>query len=206
MNIYHPICSQSDRDAWLAARHRFITASDAPRLLGVLPYDRRPVEEIIRGKAIGETVEDSAAMEAGRRLETVVMQWGAEVISERVGTPIVFWSWGELVASVADPWLAATPDGWAIDDEGGGIVEVKCHSQHTVKDWREGPPEYVLRQVDVQLYVTGAPRCYVVRWAWGTYPDVYAIEAADRADEIRATVEALRGVWDTVCVIREMER
>lgn len=79
-------------------------------------------------------------------------QWIVESLPERYGLKPNDW----LIRAEENEWHLATPD--ALNDDWSIIGEVKT----TGKDWATPPLRYI-RQVQWQLYVTGAEMC-VLGW------------------------------------------
>jgi hypothetical protein len=97
--------------------------------------------------------------------------------------------WQELLASTRSPWLGCTPDGRF----NGSLVEIKCISPFSASKWKQGPPAYVLAQVQTQLYVTGFETACVVMWHWGAWPQIFDVQMDHemQAEIVRET----EGVW-----------
>lgn len=93
-------------------------------------------------------VHDNAYMAFGREHE----QWIVENLPEEYGLQPNDW----LIRSEDNPWFLATPD--ALNDDWSVIGEVKT----TGKDWVTPPMRYI-RQIQWQLYVTGAEKC-ILGW------------------------------------------
>lgn len=120
------------RDEWLGARD--ITATTVAK--AATPAGFVSV-------MAGTTVEDNEFMEFGRDNEHDILR-----TAHRMGIPESDW----LIAHESNPRHQATPDGLSPDHQ--WIAEAKT----TGTDWRTIPIQY-RRQVQFQLYVTGAQRC-----------------------------------------------
>lgn len=127
-----PVASASDREAWLAARKSFLTASEVAAVLGLVPGRGK----VVRAKAGTETTaelleegpDELAQVAAGRHLERGVFEWFA------AETPHVEAEMcGSLIASPTVRGLAATPD--AVMD--GEPVEIKCVGESALANWHE---------------------------------------------------------------------
>lgn len=128
---YHSVASSADRAAWLAARKRFITASEVACVLGVGFLS--PKELAVTKKSGNETEEDDklgqlAFVAAGRHLEPGVLSWFA------AETPhLEFESNSWLLARDGGLPIAATPD--AIMD--GVPVEAKNVRFESFSNWTQ---------------------------------------------------------------------
>lgn len=140
------VARSSDRDAWLFAREQGVTATMVGR--AATPSGFR---EVIEGFTNPQPVEVNAFMQWGIDREHHV----AMVVKERFGIMPNDW----LISRDADlnRWQMATPDGLSLDHS--FIAEIKT----TGKGFGERIPIHYKRQVQWQLYVTGAERCL---FAW----------------------------------------
>lgn len=148
IHSYEPICSEDDRDTWLAARAHGIGASEVAALLGEDPYTTR--EELIalkRGEVEG--FAGNRATRMGHHLEP----WILQEYAEEHGVVAVRWAW--MLRSTITPHLYATPDG--CEEDGLVLLQVKSTSQNwkTTKKYGGSPPLHVQIQVQAELAVTG---------------------------------------------------
>lgn len=174
---------------WLE-RNEIIGASDAPRLLGLDPHVKsaKAIDQFIAR----EKTPRNAFMEAGQFLEPGVMAWASKL------NGVAMRAWQTRLVSASEPWISATPDG---ETEYGDLVEVKCCGQtQAAIAWKSGPPQKVLAQVQLQLFVTGRKRAHVVQWNWSDYPKTYEVRRDDVV--IDALLRRLRSVWEEVLVRR----
>jgi putative phage-type endonuclease len=95
----------TDRDVWLAARQAGIGASEIAAVLGISPWDS-PFS-LFHKKANGWQTDDNPDMEAGRRMESAIADWAADLIDPN--ETLTFHPAG-LYASAVRPWQLATPD------------------------------------------------------------------------------------------------
>ena len=138
------IARSSDRDAWLEARTRGVTATAVAKAASgpagfrdQLEARRNPVD-----------IEVNAYMAWGTFMEPVIARW----VKDEFGIMPNEW----LIAhSVGSPWLA-TPDGLSLDHS--VIAEIK-----TMGKPLEKPPLDHVRQMQWQMFVTGAEKCL---YAW----------------------------------------
>ena len=151
------VVTAPDRESWLDARRRYLTASDVAAVLGLHPFKSRAkvVAEKQAGLAGGDRpwTFESSAMRAGQYLEAPVMQWWADdqrMANVRnpdkyplrlVSAGVVRGLMGEsLLVSHPDPGLrlAASPDGvllWERGDRFAELVEVKVHGPKQWANW-----------------------------------------------------------------------
>lgn len=139
------VADSTDRAAWLRARSRGVTATDAAKL-----SSDTAVRQVVFDKRNGNGFAGNAYTEHGRRREPVLAAW----VLRRHGIAA---SGGLFHARDAELHLA-TPDGVALR-AGGEIVLAEIKT--TSKPWRSIPRNY-LRQVWWQQYVLGAERTLVV--------------------------------------------
>lgn len=137
--------AQSGTEAWFAARRGGVSATAVAN--ASTPAGFR--EEVLKALYPDEyQVQDNEYMKFGRDWEN----WIVDNIPASFGIEHNDW----LIHAADHEWQLATPDG--ISRDGKTIAEVKT----TGKDWNTIPLRYI-RQVQWQLYVTGAERC-VVAW------------------------------------------
>jgi hypothetical protein len=141
--------AQAGTDAWYAARLGGVSATAVARASTPAGF----IDEVNRAVYPEDNVvEDNDYMRFGRDWE----QWIVENLPAEYGLEPNDW----LIARdlLANRWQLATPD--ALNHDWSVIAEVKT----TGKDWDglEIPIQY-RRQVQWQLYVTGAERCV---FAW----------------------------------------
>ncbi len=183
---FRRVVAVDDRDAWLAARRWFVTASDASKLLGDSRWARP--DDVVRAKVTGEDdlPPDAAERVAlGAALEEPVLRYWAQTTRRRVRRC------RDLLASTRWPWLAASPDGWAYDEIGGfALVEVKVTSSR----WGAEPPRDYVTQVRVQMAVTGVHTAYLVGLCASTALRVFTLRH-DAYEEARI-VGGLEKVWN----------
>ena len=139
------VARSSDREAWLWAREQGVTATMVAR--GCTPSG---FAEVVAGFDDPKPVEVNGFMQWGVDREPHI----ANVVKERFGIMPNDW----LISKDAelDRWQMCTPDGLSLDHK--WIAEIKT----TGKRFTRVPIHY-MRQVQWQLYVTGAERCL---FAW----------------------------------------
>ncbi|WP_127792343.1 YqaJ viral recombinase family protein [Agromyces sp. LHK192] len=141
------VADSGDRVAWLRARSRGVTATDAAKLSSRQAV-RSAAWDKLHGTG-GRSFGGSRFTDHGREREPVIADW---VRREHGIDPS-----GLLFHADGETRHLATPDGLAVR---GGAVEL-CEIKTTTKAWR-GIPRGYLRQVWWQQYVLGAERTLVV--------------------------------------------
>lgn len=131
-----------DEAGWLSARRSGITATAAAKAMTPAGY-----RDILAEWADDIPTPVNAYMRFGLDNEAWLALWA----KSRFGTMPNDW----LIRHETDETALATPDGLSLDHS--TILEVKT----TGKDWAKPPLNYY-RQVQWQLYVTGAECCYFV--------------------------------------------
>jgi len=144
---YEVICSSDNREEWLKARKEVIGASEAPVVLGVYPW-KTPFE--LYAEKVSQSIDERQAEAAywGTQMEPLILSRFAKETGRKVERG------GMLLRSIDNPLMLATLDGTQEDSAlGAGAVEIKATS---LEDrWEDGPPPYVVAQVQHQLAVTG---------------------------------------------------
>ena len=174
-------------------RGNTIGASDAPRLLGLDPHIS--ARDAFGAFVMRESTPPNVYTEEGGWFEEPVMMWAAE----RTGRP--FLPWQDRLRSRRHQWLSATPDG---SDGETGLVEVKCTTRRTFETYwkgRDTPPDKVVCQVQLQLYVTGRRTCAVLHKCEGQYPSVRDVPRDERL--IMNLVTSLEAIWNQVLEARK---
>lgn len=146
LNVTQFVASKSiDEAGWLEARRTGVTATQIAK--GATPSGRK---EVLASYWSEFDVVDTPEMAFGRDSEPWLAMWA----KENYGTMPNDW----LIRHADDEIALATPDGLAVDHS--FILEVKT----TGKDWGtvDKIPLGYKRQVQWQLYVTGAEYCVFV--------------------------------------------
>lgn len=144
-HLRRAIADSTDRVAWLRARSRGVTATDAARFTS-----DRAVSSAAFDKIHGSGFRGNAFTEYGREREPVIADWVRRSYGIRPSTT--------LFHAEADRRHLATPDGVAI--RAGGRLEL-AEIKTTNKAFRSVPRSY-LRQIWWQQYVLGAERTLFV--------------------------------------------
>ena len=170
------LASSTDRVAWIRARSRGVTATDAAKLSGPAA-----VQQAVWDKLHGTRFTGSAYTEHGKAREPVIAEW---VRSQHGFEPSSL-----LFHAEADRRHLATPDG--IRELDGGGIEL-CEIKTTAKSWRSIPRNY-LRQVWWQQYVLGAERTLFV---WEEHRDFQPISDVPEARWIERDDAAIADLID----------
>ena len=134
------VASSENRDEWLAARNNGVTATNASKLTGLASID-----SILKSKFF-DGFTGNAATEWGLEREPFIVAWAG------------FENNKYLFASAENSRFMATPDGVRLDAE--GIIEL-CQVKTTGKIMTSIPAHY-MRQIQWEMFVMGAARCYFV--------------------------------------------
>lgn len=154
------VARQEDRVAWIRARSRGVTATDAARL-----SSEAALRSVLQDKMLGSGFGGNAFTDHGRAREPEIARWvRARHRIEPSST---------LYHAHGEPLHLATPDGVAVLDGSVVLAEIKT----TGHAWRSIPRSY-LRQVWWQQYVLGAERTLVV---WEQHDDFVPIKGEPRA-------------------------
>lgn len=135
---------------WLSWRKTVITATECSVIMGSNPWD---TPYVCWGRKLGIIPEKQSneAMERGKKLEPEARKQ----FIDRYGinmTPVV-------VESSEYNFMGASLDG--ISDDGIDLLEIKCGGEKLHQAASQGIiPEYYLHQMQHQLLVTGARKCF----------------------------------------------
>lgn len=149
------VADSSDRVAWLRARSRGITATDAAKLASFASVRSAAWE-----KRNGSSFGGSRYTDHGKEREPVIAEWARRTHDIEPSSL--------LFHAEFERRHLATPDGLRVTP--GGVLEL-CEIKTTSRAWR-GIPRGYLRQVWWQQYVLGAERTLVV---WEQHDDFIPI-------------------------------
>jgi putative phage-type endonuclease len=181
--ISHPLPHPDDRAAWEPARRTSIGASEVAAVCGLNPYDS--ALDIYAAKVLGTTkrkpnLEGRATARLGHLLEPALLR----DYEQQHGVTIV------RPASQRHPlyrWASATPDGVS---SSGELVQVKLVGANMLHHWTDGPPRYVILQVQWELFVWERQRVVILAGLGGTDIEEYPIERDEQTiDSARQLVE-----------------
>lgn len=143
--------NEQERAAFLEARRQGIGGSDAPAILGLVPW-KSPLH--IYGEKRGEISDDvvsSEAMEWGNILEPII----ADEYAKRTGRKVR--RQRKAVRSKEHPFMQAHLDRWVTDPEKGrGVLQIKTTNIFKGGDWDNEAPVHVQVQHQHEMYVAGA--------------------------------------------------
>ena len=135
---------------WLSWRKTVITATDCSCIMGSNPWTTA-YKCWQRKLGLIPEQESNEAMERGKRLEPEARTQ----FIERYGINMT----SEVVESTEFDFLGASLDG--ISEDGSAILEIKCGgSKLHQMALNQEIPQYYLDQIQHQLLVTGASRCF----------------------------------------------
>lgn len=190
--VNEPIVADPNDPAWHEARRSFIGASEAPAILGLSPWATALDVWAVK-MGITEDFGGNTATDLGHELE----DWIARQWTKATGR--AHWAPGTTQRHADLPHIAASVDrvvNYAGDDGPSvELLECKLVGPNVAWSWAEGPPIYVVIQVQVQMAVTGAQRAHVCAlivdrgFEWKTW----AIERDDAA--IATILERLDAWW-----------
>jgi len=139
-----------------------IGSADAAALLNASPYRSAHEVWLVKTSRWKPHFDDEAKarMAVGTALEPVILR----MYGEAVGEVISKWHQDNLEIHGTCPHMAATPDGYYVPPGKylPHLVEAKYSDDWD--SWRDGPPIWVLVQVQHQMACTGAPGAVVVLW------------------------------------------
>ena len=135
------IVSSQTKDLWLAARDRGVTATQVAKA-----STPAGMKEVLANIENPTPVESNAFMQWGTEREPYI----AHVVKERFGVLPNDW----LIAAdgAGNEWMMATPDGLSLDHSMIGEYKTSGKPLDVI-------PLNYLRQIQWQLFVTGAEQC-----------------------------------------------
>lgn len=172
----------TDRETWLAVRRASLGASEVPAVIGIDPF-KTALDVWAAKVGIKPDGRQSPQAANGNRYEPAILAEYAEIVRCRLARP------GTLRIKAA-PWISATPDAVADDVRD---VQVKAVGRFMSRKWDDGPPDYVIVQVQWELMVTGLAVADVV--AKFSVTDPPAIFPVVRDDEMIADLVEICGDW-----------
>lgn len=173
--------------AWHAWRKTVITATDCPAIMGTSPWT---TEYKCWQKKLG-LIEDQAsndAMERGKRLEPIIRERFIKKYSRNMMAAVV--------ESSEYEFLGASLDG--ISDGGKYILEIKTGKKNLYDMALAGIiPPYYLDQIQQQLLVTNAEKCFYTVGGEEEDKDV-VIEVYPDPDFVKTYLPHARAFWKCV--------
>ncbi len=146
------------QEEWLALRLMGIGASESSALFGVNPFESLYSLWARKRQKIAMSLEESEAMEWGKRLEDPI----AQAYADKTGRVLADLGRRTILRSTSDPWMFATLDRVITSEaRGPGVLEIKTAGEFRREDWEadEIPLNYQV-QVQHQMAVTG--------YGWGS--------------------------------------
>lgn len=191
----------TDEAQWQAMRAKNVGASEAPALLGV--HDYLSAFELWARKTGRLTeVSDTAPMRRGRKLEPVAIEMIAEDFTGwKIERPGAYFS-DDLLR------LGATPDLFAHDERGLGVVQIKCVEPGVFRrTWFENdqlrPPLWIAVQAITEAHLTGAQwaACAALVVSYGI--DLHVVDVPVHAGIIERVRDETAHFWHLVDTGRE---
>lgn len=144
---------QQGSPEWLAFRRERIGASDTPAIMGKSPF--KTAFDLWEEKSLGREGRKSAAMTRGSLMEQEARDW----YNRTYGTNFQ----PAVGIHEENDWMMASLDGY--DPEKNFHLEIKCPGEATIESIASGNiPEYILWQVQHQLYVNGLEKAVLLTY------------------------------------------
>jgi len=175
------------REDWLEIRRTGIGGSDAAAAVGLNPYKSQTelwLEKTGRDADLPKPDPNDTAEPVywGALLEPIVTAAYSKQTGNRVRRV------NAVLRHPTVPFMLANLDREVIGVPGVQILECKTAGAHGVRHWQDGPPEYVVLQVQHQLAVTGKQAADVAVLLCGQQLAVHRIK---RDDALIANLMAL---------------
>ena len=139
----------------MQSRRNTLGASEIAAVCGLDPF--RGPWDVWADKLGLDIREEFAEADMGHLFERPLL----EHYSRKTGVVLAY---PETLIHPIHRWVSATPDGLASDR----VVQVKVVGAQMAHKWDAGVPEYVVCQVQWEMYVTGLPLAVVVACVGGT--------------------------------------
>lgn len=168
------------------ARRKHLGSSDAPAVVGISPY-RTPVD-VYWEKVEGKDEPATDVMEAGRRLENVILDWATSQLGLSVRRNQY------RVSKGADRGVLAAN----FDALGKGFcIEAKytTRPEYWGEEGTDQVPDYVALQVQHQMYVGELDKAYVAVMIAGVFPQWKLYEVPRSEKIIKWLVEQELQFW-----------
>ncbi len=174
-------------EAWLSWRKTVITATDCPAILGSSPWSTA-YKVWQRKLGLVDEQKSNAAMERGKRLEPIIRKRFIKNFGVNM-TPVV-------VESSEYEFLGASLDG--LSDCGKYILEIKTGGNKLHEMALDGViPTYYMAQIQQQLLVTGADKCFYFVGGEDEGTDI-GIEVYPHAEFAKSYIPVARAFWKCV--------
>ena len=162
----HTLSHPDDREAWLRARRASIGASEMPSVAGLSPW--RSALDVWNEKVNGP---GDRAMPSRARMGLVLEPALLGDYAARHGVQL------ERPASRRHPdlrFITATPDALVKGTDEG--VQCKVVGHNSAHKWSDGPPAYVLAQVQTEMAVFGLARVIVLAMIDSDEPQEWPVD------------------------------
>ena len=192
---------QTERQAWLAERQKFVGASEVASLFekelsahGEKPYQPYyKLWHIKAGVIEPENLDNKSYIQSGRFLEDGAAKWFAEKAGYKV------WQADEHLQDV-DCGLAATPDFYVYKaDSLIGCLETKVISAAQFSKWDDEPPLKFELQLQTQMGLKGLKKGWIAALVIGDYSrDLVVFEREFRPKAFAKIQKAARAFWQSI--------
>ncbi len=174
---------------WLDYRKSKVMATDVPVVLGSNPW--KPKIELWEEKlGLRPPVQLNDAMKRGQELEPQARELAIKLLGMQFDPCVC--------ESSEYPWLAASLDG--IRGCGNYILEIKCPKEFTHLDASNGNiPLYYMDQIQTQLLVTGAEKCFYFSYRPEYECKSYIIEFCADLEKHAEIISKSKEFYDQMC-------
>ena len=166
----------------MKARRKTLGASEIAAVCGLDPF--RGPWDVWADKLGMEIREEFAESDMGHLFERPLL----EHYSRKTGVALTYPS---TLIHPLHKWISATPDGLAVDR----VVQVKVVGANMAYKWDGGVPQYVVCQVQWEMFVTGLPLAVVVACVGGT--DYRALDVPADPEIQQSLFEIGRAFWES---------
>lgn len=179
-------------------RRHTVGSSDVPAILGLSSFKSHV--GILADKLLAKKEQKGVWLRLGQKLEKPIAEFALQ--EGLIPGLMLFPGW-----TVVDDWRSATPDFYAMKsgnmtyrrarpfkEEDSLVVEVKNVGVGMMKDWKNGPPDYVEAQVQWQLLVLKHQRALVVALIGGRDVKAFPVERDDAW--LKITEKTCREFWE----------
>ena len=166
----------------IAQRRTTLGASEIAAVCGMDPF--RGPWDVWADKLGLDIREEFAESDMGHLFERPLL----EHYSRKTGVVLVYP--GTMIHPIHE-WVSATPDGLAADR----VVQVKVVGANMAHKWDAGVPQYVVCQVQWEMFVTGLPLAVVVACVGGT--DYRALDVPADSEIQQSLFEIGREFWES---------
>ncbi len=165
----------------MQSRRNTLGASEIAAVCGLDPF--RGPWDVWADKLGLDIREEFAESDMGHLFERPLL----EHYSRKTGVALTY---PETMIHPLHRWVSATPDGIASDR----VVQVKVVGANMAHKWDAGVPEYVVCQVQWEMFVTGIPLAVVVACVGGT--DYRALDVPADSEIQQSLFDLGREFWE----------